>query len=52
MTFTLGAPIARLSQNFDGVVAPALPPGWTATNSATSQPPTWVDLDKRSGYAA
>jgi hypothetical protein len=39
--FTLGLPLARLNQNFDGVIAPALPAGWTATNSPTSQPPTW-----------
>jgi hypothetical protein len=39
--FTLGAPVAPLKQNFDGVTAPALPAGWTATNSPTSQPPTW-----------
>jgi Carboxypeptidase regulatory-like domain len=30
-TFTLGALNTTFTQNFDGVVAPALPAGWTAT---------------------
>ena len=30
----LGAPVAPLSEGFDGVTAPALPAGWTATNAA------------------
>ena len=30
------------SESFDGVTAPALPAGWTATNSANSPAPRWV----------
>jgi hypothetical protein len=37
-TFTLGAETVALSENFDGVVAPALPAGWTATNASGSAP--------------
>lgn len=40
-TFTLGTTVVSSSQNFDGVVAPALPAGWTATN-ATGPAPLWV----------
>ncbi len=31
-TFTLGTTVVASSQNFDAVVAPALPAGWVATN--------------------
>jgi len=41
--FTLGAPIADFSENFDGVTAPALPAGWTATNLVPpAGEPLWV----------
>jgi hypothetical protein len=41
-TFTLGA-LATLSQNFDGVVAPALPAGWTADQGTNAGAfPLWV----------
>ncbi len=37
------ASAAVLTQNFDGVVAPALPPGWTATKLVgLPADPTWV----------
>jgi carboxypeptidase family protein len=42
---TLGVPIVLLSQNFDGVTAPNLPAGWTATNATGTLPPNeppWV----------
>jgi hypothetical protein len=42
-TFSLGAQNVTLSQDFDGVTAPALPAGWTAsqgTNGGAS--PLWV----------
>ena len=32
--FTLGVHRIVLSENFDGVTPPALPPGWMATNDA------------------
>jgi hypothetical protein len=32
-TFTLGVQAVALSENFDGVVAPALPAGWVATEN-------------------
>ena len=36
-SFTLGAPsFSGSTQNFDGVTAPALPAGWTQTNSGSS----------------
>lgn len=38
--FALGIPNTSLSQNFDGVVAPALPDGWTT--SATNAGSAWV----------
>jgi subtilisin-like proprotein convertase family protein len=43
VTYTLntGALQTTLSQNFDGVVAPALPAGWTATN-VQGVAPLWV----------
>src|SRR6185369_7405233 len=28
----IGAPVAALNENFDGVTAPALPAGWTSTS--------------------
>lgn len=40
-TFGTGTPIPTFSQNFDGVVAPALPAGWVATNAA-GPAPLWV----------
>jgi hypothetical protein len=42
-TFTLGVQAVAFTQNFDGVVAPALPAGWTAT-VVTGPPGTvnWV----------
>ena len=30
-TYNLGTPVATLTQNFDGVVSPTLPAGWTNT---------------------
>jgi hypothetical protein len=39
-TFTVGTPVF-VSENFDGVTAPALPAGWVATN-ATGAAPLWV----------
>ena len=33
---------AVFSDNFDGVTAPALPPGWVATNVAGADPVLWV----------
>jgi hypothetical protein len=32
--FTSGVPVIPFSEDFDGVVAPALPAGWTASNAA------------------
>lgn len=40
-TFTLGTTVVSSSQNFDAVVAPALPAGWIATNVA-GPAPLWV----------
>ena len=34
-TFVTGTSTVVLSQNWDGVVAPALPPGWTSTATGT-----------------
>ncbi len=39
--FTLGTTAVVSSQNFDGVVAPALPLGWSASN-AVGPAPLWV----------
>ncbi|MBK8269631.1 MAG: S8 family serine peptidase [Planctomycetes bacterium] len=39
--FTLGSNAVSFSQNFDGVTAPALPSGWTATIGSGS-PTLWV----------
>jgi len=37
------SPAGPCIENFDGVSAPALPPGWTTTNPSTSGPdPLWV----------
>jgi len=42
-TFTLGTQAIALTQNFDGVVAPALPAGFTATQGVNSTgAPLWV----------
>lgn len=40
-TFTLGTTVVASSENFDAVVAPALPAGWTATN-VSGPAPLWV----------
>jgi hypothetical protein len=40
-TFTMGVSGTILSESFDGVVAPALPAGWVATN-ASGVAPLWV----------
>ena len=40
-TFTLGTTVVSSSENFDAVVAPALPAGWVATNAA-GPAPLWV----------
>ncbi len=39
--FRAGAPRVAFAQAFDGVAAPALPAGWTASN-AVGGPPLWV----------
>jgi hypothetical protein len=39
-SFRLGSPIGGLSQNFDGVTAPALPAGWTTTQAGSGV--NWV----------
>lgn len=39
-SFTLGKPISALSQTFDSVAAPNLPPGWTSV--ATTNVSAWV----------
>jgi hypothetical protein len=39
-SFQIGTPNNVLTQNFDTVTPPALPPGWTATN-ASGQEPLW-----------
>lgn len=43
-TFKLqvGTPTQIFSENFDGVTAPALPPGWTSSVTGTPTPPSWV----------
>lgn len=41
--FTTGALVAAFSENFDGVVVPALPAGWTADQGInTAGAPLWV----------
>jgi hypothetical protein len=40
-TMTLGNPVVTFTENFDGVVAPALPAGWVAAN-ASGPAPLWV----------
>ena len=40
-TFRTGTQVGDFSENFDGVVAPALPTGWVATN-AQGPAPLWV----------
>jgi uncharacterized repeat protein (TIGR01451 family) len=40
-SFQIGTPFTSVTQNFDAVTAPALPPGWTATN-ASGPLPLWV----------
>jgi hypothetical protein len=46
-TFTLGVPSVSLSQNFDAVVTPALPAGWTtfATNGGAAWVSTTAQRD-------
>ena len=39
--FTLGTLTTTFTQNFDAVVAPALPAGWVATNTVGAAP-LWV----------
>jgi hypothetical protein len=39
--YTLGTPVVRSTENFDGVVAPALPNNWSAMN-ATGSAPLWA----------
>ena len=39
-TFATGISIVAFTQNFDGVVAPALPAGWTSTATGIEVP--WV----------
>jgi hypothetical protein len=39
--FPTGVPVAAFEQGFDGVTAPTLPSGWTASNAA-GNPPFWV----------
>ncbi len=39
ISLVLGSPIVALNQNFDGVTAPALPAGWTATVASGSVSP-------------
>lgn len=39
--YTLGTPFVASTENFDGVVAPALPNNWSATNAA-GPAPLWV----------
>ncbi|MBL0129941.1 MAG: HYR domain-containing protein [Chitinophagaceae bacterium] len=46
-TFTLGTTVISSSQNFDAVVAPALPAGWVATN-VSGPAPLWVTRDNTS----
>jgi len=43
-SFRVGTPVVNsvFSQNFDGVVAPALPAGWTTTNAGGGSPALWV----------
>jgi hypothetical protein len=41
-TFTTGSTALTNLENFDGVVAPALPPGWTPTASGSGTFPTTV----------
>ncbi|MEP6821188.1 MAG: dockerin type I domain-containing protein [Chthoniobacterales bacterium] len=41
-TFTTGSTVTNPVQNFDGVVAPALPAGWTGTASGSGIIPTTV----------
>lgn len=38
--FRMGAPLFTLEQNFDSLIAPALPAGWTAT-VGSGTPPAW-----------
>ncbi len=41
-TFPTGTVALGLAENFDGVTAPALPAGWTATNPITTDGILWV----------
>ena len=40
--YSLGTPAVSLSQNFDGVTAPALPAGWASTNEGAGPPALWT----------
>nr|MBP9109766.1 M36 family metallopeptidase [Pyrinomonadaceae bacterium] len=42
VTFSLGVPTGLVAENFDGVVAPALPAGWTTANAGAGPPALWV----------
>jgi hypothetical protein len=41
-TYQTGTPLGGLTENFDGVTAPALPAGWTTSNSGASAPALWA----------
>jgi subtilisin-like proprotein convertase family protein len=41
-TMSLGNFVPSFTENFDGVTAPALPAGWTATVTGASPPPAWA----------
>lgn len=43
-TFDLGAKTVYLAENFDGVVAPALPAGWTSTVAVGLAANNWVTV--------
>ena len=49
-TFTLGTMATVASQNFDGVTAPALPVGWTATRP-TGTVPFWASTTAQASSA-
>jgi len=38
----IGSPTPIFTENFDGVTAPALPPGWTSSVTGSPTPPSWV----------
>jgi hypothetical protein len=41
-TYTLGVLQVSYSENFDGVTAPALPAGWTTSNTGAGPPALWT----------